>query len=76
MLFVTREYEIRFQQQIRFNNSLDYNNPVGQAGFNDKILEKLISYSRVTKSKNVFYYSEDYEVYFVKRRHIGVRYIL
>ena len=53
-----------FQQQIRFNNSLDYNNPVGQAGFNDKILEKLISYSRVTKSKNVFYYSEDYEVYF------------
>ena len=50
-----------FQQQIRFNSSYDYNNPVGQACFNDKILEKLISYSRETKRKNVFYYSEDYE---------------
>ena len=50
-----------FQQQIRFNSNLDYNNPVGQAGFNDKILEKLISFSRVTKEKKVFYYSEDYE---------------
>lgn len=50
-----------FQQQIRFNNKLDYNNPVGQAGFNDKILDKLISFSRITKEKKVFYYSEDYE---------------
>lgn len=50
-----------FQQQIRFNGKLDYNNPVGQAGFNDKVLEKLISYSRYTKEKKVFYYSEDYE---------------
>ena len=49
-----------FQQQIRFNNNLNYNNPVGQAGFNDKILEKLISFSRITKQKKVFYYSEDY----------------
>lgn len=53
-----------FQQQIRFNNQLNYNNPVGQAGFNDKILEKLISFSRVTKEKKVFYYSEDYERFF------------
>ncbi len=50
-----------FQQQIRFNGDYNYNNPVGQAGFNDKILEKLISFSRITKKKNVFYYSEDYE---------------
>lgn len=50
-----------FQQQIRFNNKLNYNNPVGQAGFNDKILDKLISFSRITKEKKVFYYSEDYE---------------
>lgn len=50
-----------FQQQIRFNSKLDYNNPVGQAGFNDKILDKLISFSRITKEKKVFYYSEDYE---------------
>lgn len=53
-----------FQQQIRFNNNLDYNNPVGQAGFNDNVLEKLISYSRISKEKNVFYYSEDYEKFF------------
>ncbi len=50
-----------FQQQIRFNAKLDYNNPVGQAGFNDKVLEKLISFSRITKAKKIFYYSEDYE---------------
>lgn len=49
-----------FQQQIRFNNDMDYNNPVGQAGFNDKILEKLVSFARITKEKRVFYYSEDY----------------
>lgn len=52
-----------FQQQIRFNSKLDYNNPVGQAGFNDKILDKLISFSRITKEKKVFYYSEDYECF-------------
>lgn len=50
-----------FQQQIRFNSKLDYNNPVGQAGFNARVLEKLVSYARVTKAQNVFYRSEDYE---------------
>lgn len=49
-----------FQQQIRFNNDLDYNNPVGQAGFNDKVLEKLLSFSRRAKTKNISYYSRDY----------------
>ncbi len=50
-----------YQQQIRFNSSLDYNNPVGQAGFNDRVLEKLVSYSREVKRKSVTYCSEDYE---------------
>lgn len=50
-----------YQQQIRFNSSYDYNNPVGQAGFNDKILEKLISYCRNLKEKNVIFISEDFE---------------
>ena len=49
-----------FQQQIRFNSSYNYNNPVGQAGFNDKILEKLISYCRNLKEKNVSFYSKDF----------------
>lgn len=50
-----------YQQQIRFNSSYDYNNPVGQAGFNDKILEKIISYCRNLKGKNVVFMSEDFE---------------
>lgn len=49
-----------FQQQIRFNSSYDYNNPVGQAGFNDKLAEKLISYCRNLKEKNVSFYSNDF----------------
>lgn len=50
-----------YQQQIRFNSSYDYNNPVGQAGFNDKILEKIISYCRNLKEKNVVFMSEDFD---------------
>lgn len=38
-----------FQQQIRFNSKLELNNPVGMRWFNDKILEKLVSFSRVIK---------------------------
>lgn len=50
-----------FQQQIRFNSLLEYNNPVGQSGFNDKILEKLISFSRRIKEQNVIFMSENFE---------------
>lgn len=50
-----------FQQQIRFNSSLEYNNPVGQSGFNDKILEKIVSFSRRLKEKNITFMSEDFE---------------
>lgn len=49
-----------FQQQIRFNSSYDYNNPVGQSGFNDKLAEKLISYCRNLKEKNVSFYSRNF----------------
>lgn len=50
-----------FQQQIRFNSSLEYNNPVGQSGFNDKIFEKIVSFSREIKEKNIIFMSEDFE---------------
>lgn len=50
-----------FQQQIRFNSSLEYNNPVGQSGFNDKIFEKMVSFSREIKEKNIIFMSEDFE---------------
>lgn len=49
-----------FNQQIRFNGNHDFNNPVGMRWFNDKVLEKMISFSRVIKEKNVFFESKDY----------------
>ena len=42
-----------YQQQMRFNGNHDFNNPVGMRWFNDKVLEKMISFSRVIKEKNV-----------------------
>ncbi|MBQ8997066.1 MAG: Dam family site-specific DNA-(adenine-N6)-methyltransferase [Clostridium sp.] len=50
-----------FQQQIRFNSKYDYNNPVGQAGFNEKIKEKLITFSSTAKTKNIILSSMDFE---------------
>lgn len=49
-----------FQQQIRFNSSHEFNNPAGVRWFNEKILEKLISFSRVIKEECNLYYSKDY----------------
>lgn len=49
-----------YQQQIRFNSKHEFNNPVGMRWFNDKVLEKMISFSRVIKEKNVIFKSEDY----------------
>ncbi len=49
-----------FNQQIRFNGNHDFNNPVGMRWFNDKVLEKLVSYSRVIKEKNIEFKNIDY----------------
>jgi adenine-specific DNA-methyltransferase len=49
-----------FNQQIRFNGDHDFNNPVGMRWFNDKIIEKMISFSRVIKEKNIQFKSTDY----------------
>ena len=49
-----------FNQQIRFNGNHEFNNPVGMRWFNDKVLEKMISFSRVIKEKNVIFESKDY----------------
>lgn len=56
-----------FQQQIRFNGNHDFNNPVGMRWFNDKILEKLISFSRAIKEKNVHFDCKDYVELLVQR---------
>ena len=58
MLFAIILYS--FQQQIRFNNNYDFNNTAGIRWFNDCILAKLISFSRVIKEKNVSFISTDY----------------
>lgn len=52
-----------FQQQIRFNSSLEFNNPVGESGFNEKIFEKLISFSREIKEKNIIFCSNDFSYF-------------
>lgn len=58
MLFAIILYS--FQQQIRFNNNYGFNNTAGIRWFNDCILAKLISFSRVIKNKNVIFTSLDY----------------
>lgn len=49
-----------FQQQIRFNSSHEFNNPVGMRWFNDKVLEKFISFSRKIKEKHISFFSTSY----------------
>lgn len=50
-----------YQQQIRFNSQHDFNNPVGKRWFNNKVLEKMISFSRKIKEGNYSFYSENYK---------------
>lgn len=49
-----------FQQQIRFNNSHNFNNPVGVRWFNDRILEKMVSFSRRIKEREYIFLSDSY----------------
>jgi adenine-specific DNA-methyltransferase len=49
-----------YQQQIRFNGDHNFNNPVGMRWFNDKVLEKMISFSRIMKEINIIFKCCDY----------------
>jgi len=49
-----------FQQQIRFNSNYGFNNPAGNRWFNDKVLEKMISFSRRAKELNIDFTSSDF----------------
>ena len=49
-----------YQQQIRFNCKYEFNNPSGIRWFNDKILEKMISFSRHIKKCKVSFKSKNY----------------
>ena len=50
-----------FQQQIRFNGSHDFNNPIGSRYFNEQLLSKFLSFSRVIKEKNVCFENLSFE---------------
>ena len=58
MLFALVMYG--YQQQIRFNGKMEFNNPAGCRFFNDRILAKFISYCRNIKSKVVEYESVNF----------------
>jgi len=60
LLFVVMLYG--FNQQIRFNSDLDFNNPVGQRWFNEKIFERVVSFSRAIKSRDVVFRETDYQL--------------
>lgn len=49
-----------FEHQIRFNSNLEFNNPCGNSGYNQEMLEKLVSYSLRTKNMNIVFKSMDY----------------
>lgn len=49
-----------FQQQIRFNSSHEFNNPVGESGYNDSIKEKIVSFSRRIKELDITFFSNDF----------------
>ena len=51
-----------YQQQIRFNGKHDFNNTPGMRWFNDKVLEKMISFSRVIKSGNFEFINQDFSI--------------
>lgn len=64
-----------YQQQIRFNSKYEFNNPVGVRWFNDKILEKLISFSRRIKECNVEFYAKSYLDYVEQIRPVDFVYL-
>jgi adenine-specific DNA-methyltransferase len=52
-----------FQQQIRFNKNHGFNNPVGMRWFNNKIKEKITSFSRHISTLNCKFFSQDYKLF-------------
>ncbi len=58
-LFILTRYG--FQHQIRFNKNLEFNNPCGLSKYDDNIREKLFSFSRIVKEKNIEFHSKDYQ---------------
>ena len=49
-----------FEHQIRFNSKMEFNNPCGNSGFNQEMLEKLISFHYIANKRNVAFASAHY----------------
>ena len=49
-----------FEHQIRFNSQMEFNNPIGNSGFNNEMLEKLISFHYITNKKDIPFASDNY----------------
>lgn len=58
MLYTTILYS--FNQQIRFNSKMEYNNTCGESSWNESIREKLISFHEKANSVNLSIMNEDY----------------
>ena len=60
-LFVLTAYS--FNHQIRFNNSHQFNNPFGKdrSCFNPHMEKNLLDFLKVIKSKNIFFYSNNFD---------------
>lgn len=50
-----------FEHQFRFNKKHEFNNPCGNSSFNDKLLEKLISYHIRSNELDIVFQSDSYE---------------
>ena len=50
-----------FQQQLRFNSSHEFNNPVGESGYSDSVKEKIVSFCRRLKEIDVEFHIGDYQ---------------
>lgn len=50
-----------FEHQIRFNQKLEFNNPVGNSGYNDALMEKLISFNMAAHNSNIVFKADDYK---------------
>jgi adenine-specific DNA-methyltransferase len=55
-----------FEHQIRFNSALEFNNPCGNSGFNDEMLEKLISYNIQSNELQMEFNKVDYKQFIDK----------
>lgn len=57
-LFVLSQFG--FQQQLRFNSSHEFNNPIGMSSYNTNTLIKIIEFNRILSKKAISFFSEDF----------------